>query len=103
MSRFEDDPAIIYVVNTDLNIVYCNAAWDQFALKNGGETMRRDSQIGRNVIEITPPPLRPFYARLYARALIGGQKMDCQYECSSVETTRRFHMHLTKIASTNMG
>lgn len=96
LAQFEDNPAVIYVLDRDLNITYCNAAWDQFALENGGASLLRKGQIGRNVVEVTPPLLRPFYARLYDGVLRGGQEMHCEYECSSDQTVRCFHMHLTR-------
>jgi hypothetical protein len=102
-SQFEDDAAIIYVLDRNLNIAYCNAAWDRFAMENGGASLFRRNQIGCNVVEITPPPLRPFYAKLYARALRGDQDVSCEYECSSGETFRRFHMDLMRKDIPNQG
>jgi len=103
LARFEDDPAIVYVLDQGLNIAWCNAAWDGFALSNGGEPLLRNSQVGRNVVEVTPAVLRPFYAKMYAAVMQRGQEMNCEYECSSDRTLRRFHMHLAKLETRNRG
>lgn len=35
LARYEDDPAIVYGVDSEFRIRYCNAAWDRFAAENG--------------------------------------------------------------------
>jgi hypothetical protein len=95
-AQFEDNPAVIYVLNSALNIAYCNAAWDEFARRNGGGTLVRNQPIGTNALDVTPTPLLPFYTTLFRTVLRGGQGMDCLYECSSDEIFRRFHMYVTR-------
>ena len=95
-AQFENDTAVIYVLNSAFDISYCNAAWDEFALKNGGAPVVRQHQIGRNALDVVPSPLRPFYETLFGSVLRNGWGKDCTYECSSDETYRRFHMHITR-------
>lgn len=94
--EFEDDPSIIYVLDRDFRIRYCNAAWDRFALENRGAHLARALQSGANVMTATAPPLRPFYARLFGAVLQTGEQMHCVYECSSDISFRRFHMLVSR-------
>jgi hypothetical protein len=43
---FEDDPSVVYVLDDDLRLAYCNKAWDEFAEHNGGTHLRRVEQLG---------------------------------------------------------
>jgi hypothetical protein len=94
--EYERDAAVIYVVDSKLRIKYCNAAWDKFASENGGERLMRESQIGCDLAEILPPPLRPYYLSLYGRVLDDGQAAHLLYECSSATTFREFHMRVMR-------
>jgi hypothetical protein len=96
LSAFEESSDVIYAIDGAMNLAYCNAAWDRFALSNGGAHLVRSSQIGRNVVEITPAVLRPFYAGMYARAMQTGFDAKYVYECSSAQTCRRFRMSVMR-------
>lgn len=96
LSAYEDSSDVIYVVDSSLNITYCNAAWDRFALSNGGKHLLRRYQAGRSIVEVSPPALRPFYGTAFARALLDGKEVAFEYECSSADVFRRFHMHLAR-------
>ncbi len=96
LSAYEESPDVIYVVDSVLNILYCNAQWDRFALSNGGRHLLRRNRIGSSIVEVTPAALRPFYGSLYARVLLEGEEAGCVYECSSPDTFRRYHMHMTR-------
>jgi hypothetical protein len=96
MPEFEDNAAVIYLLDSAFCLSYCNAAWDRFALKNGGAGILRKTQIGRSVMEVTPAPLRRFYGALFRRALQTGDGADHVYECSSAEKSRFFHMRVDR-------
>jgi hypothetical protein len=96
LPEFEDNAAIIFVLDCAFRLRYCNAAWDRIALEHGGADVVRETQIGRSVMEVTPEPLRRFYTVLYRRVLRSGEGEDHLYECSSDETTRFFHMHVSR-------
>ncbi|MGD1070378.1 MAG: hypothetical protein ABSB15_09580 [Bryobacteraceae bacterium] len=103
LAEYEQNSAIIYVLDESFRLTYCNLAWDRFAIENGGERVLRKGQIGRSVIEATPSRLRPFYIAMYGRVLQYGEEADCVYECSSAETFRRFHMHVKRRVVPNGG
>ncbi len=88
----EKDPAVIYVLDRDLRIVYCNEAWDRFAAENGGRGLSRELQLGRSVMDAIPLPLKPFFEDGYRRALSGRQSWEHCYECSSPTVYRNFRM-----------
>ncbi len=89
---FEEDSAIIYVIDSEYRIQYCNAAWDRFALENGGAYLVRPGIIGRSVMEVTPLVLRRCYVSLYEDVFRTRGQADRQYECSSDRVFRRFHL-----------
>lgn len=97
-SRFEDDPAVIYILDRSFRLVYCNSAWDLFALQNGGgPKLLRERQIGRGVMQSTPVPLIRFYHALFTRVLSQETTADHVYDCSSPDLFRQFHMHVQRL------
>jgi hypothetical protein len=94
--ELENNPAVIYAIDSSFHITACNSAWDRFALENGGDQLAGRTQIGRNVIDITPRPLQEFYSTLFRNVLETGDEAECLYECSSDKTFRRFHMHVAR-------
>jgi|SRR5579871_256000 len=97
-SRFEDDPAVIYILDRSFRLVYCNAAWDLFALKNGGAPkLLRERQIGRSVMQSTPVALIRFYHAVFTRVLSQETTADHIYDCSSPDLFRQFHMHIQRL------
>jgi hypothetical protein len=88
----EDDPAVIYVLDPDFCIRYCNRAWDRFAAENGGSGLERERQIGRSVMEVIPPPLQALYRGGYGAVSFSGQVWELSYECSSPGVYRSFRM-----------
>jgi hypothetical protein len=94
-SSFEQDPAVIYVVDASLRIIYCNAAWDRFALSNGGGALVRAHQVGRDLATAIPPALQAFYWQAFEQVWNTGAAWTHEYECSSPEVLRKFQMRVT--------
>jgi hypothetical protein len=82
------------VLDTDLQIVYCNPAWDQFATLNAGEHAMRDFVIGTNLLKVVPKELRQFYFQMFVGARDTAQVAGLDYECSSPIMYRRFRMEV---------
>jgi len=95
----EADHSILYMLQPDLRIVYCNKAWDQFAAENGGVRLSRAEVRGTSVLEIIPEPLRSFYANGFASAQKQSRTWEHDYECSSPGLYRLFHMRVLPLAS----
>jgi hypothetical protein len=90
----ESDPAVIYAVDRDLRLTYCNAAWDRFAAGNGGEQIVRRLMVGRSLLDFIPDSLRRFYLEGFARVLETGSPWDHRYDCSDARVRREFHMRV---------
>jgi hypothetical protein len=88
----ENDTAIIYVLDRDLRIVYCNEAWDRFATENGGRSLLRPRPLGLCVIDVIPPQLKRFFEKAYREALSTGLVWQHCYECSSPAVYRKYEM-----------
>jgi hypothetical protein len=91
---FEDDPSVVYVLDDDLRLAYCNRAWDEFAEHNGGAHLRRVEQLGHPVLDAISEPLKAFYRSAFERSLTDHQPWEHWYECSSPECYRGFHMQV---------
>ncbi|MGJ5818425.1 PAS domain-containing protein [Paludibaculum fermentans] len=90
--RLEDDPAVIFALDNDLRIVYCNAAWDRFARENSGAGLERHRQLGQPVMACVPDVLKPFFEDGYRRVLTSREAWQHSYECSSPSHFRSFRM-----------
>jgi hypothetical protein len=88
--KLEKDPAVIYVLDRDLRIVYCNESWDRFAAQNGGSGLERQHQLGRAVMDAIPLPLKAFFEERYQKAFSSRQSWEYSYECSSSALYRTF-------------
>jgi hypothetical protein len=101
LKAFAGDPATIYMVDSRLRILYCNAGWERFAEQNGGVGLRGTEQVGRPVLDAIPPPLRDFYQEGYRKVLEQGETWGHDYECSSPTLYRKYRMLVTPVASVN--
>jgi hypothetical protein len=99
-SALESDPSVIYALDADFRIRYCNAAWDAFALANGGAQWVRGNVKGRNLFEFVSGGLADYYKRSFAEVLRTGKPWHTAYECSSAEAERRFTMHVHPTSGT---
>jgi hypothetical protein len=97
LHEFEDDRSVIYLLDNNLRIAYCNKAWDEFAERNGGVKLQRTEQVGRRVLDSTAEPLKAFYRSAFERALAEHQHWDHLYECSSPALYREFHMQVLPV------
>ena len=98
IENVEADPAIIYMLDPDLRIVYCNKAWDRFASLNGAAGLNRRGILGAKVLDVVAGPLRAFYEGAFAQAKKEGRLWEHDYECSSPSTYRLFHMRVLPLA-----
>lgn len=91
---FENNPSACYTLGADLEITYCNPAWNHFAAENGGRGLLAESVLNRPLFEFFTPVMRDYYAGLFFRAR-HKREMQCQeYECSSPELFRSFQMQI---------
>ncbi|KAB0670484.1 hypothetical protein F6V30_10090 [Oryzomonas sagensis] len=93
---------IIYGVWPDFRLAYFNEGWVRFARENGGAPWLMSPEcLGRSVLEVTTPELRPFYRELFTRAITTvtarPYSISHEYECSSAEIYRKFAMLLFRL------
>lgn len=93
----ETNSSVLYVLQGDFKIIFCNESWDRFALQNGGNHLDRTSVLGTSVMDVTPAILRPYYATLLAKARISGQILEHEIELSSPEMFRLYRMRVLPI------
>jgi hypothetical protein len=93
-SVVEAENSVIFCLDPDLRITYCNPAWDRFAQENGGHELLRPAPIGRSVLDYISAPVRDHYARLYERILNQSDPWEEDFECSSQTLYRRFRSRL---------
>lgn len=97
LSRFdamtlERDPAVIYVLDPEGNFLYCNEAWDRFALENGGLGLNRLSMQSESVYGVLPEVLIEFYREHYREVMATGEPWEFSFECTSPDRYRQMHM-----------
>ena len=84
---------VIYLLDADLQISYCNPAWDRFALENAGEKVVRDLVVGTDLRAFLPDSLQRFYDDVFAIAR-ARRVLAFDYECSSPDLFRLFRMQV---------
>lgn len=92
LESLEKSPDIACQLNPNLEIIYCNPAWDAFALSNGGELALSTRTVGTDIMRVVPIPLQPFYRAVYENAR--QSIVEFLFECSSADQHRRFQMQV---------
>ena len=82
-------------LNSDLRLVYCNPAWDRFALANNGGLALSDRVLGSLIMDFIPPELMEFYRAAFSSARDAVVEFD--YECSSPDSYRIFQMQILPV------
>jgi hypothetical protein len=88
----EQDPSIVFALDRELQIIYCNGAWDRAAVTNGGATLKRPAPYGVCILDIIAHPLRDLYRAAYLNVFATRREWVYDYECSSATVYRRFQM-----------
>lgn len=93
-----DADNVSYLLSRELRIVRVNRAWTRFADANGG----LDPRWGRGayLLDAIAPPLRGFYRDLHLETFDAAERREHDYECSSDEVFRRFHMIVLPVDAT---
>ena len=94
---FETDQDVLYLLDADLRIADCNLGWEKFAAENGGIGISRAEVRGRWIFDFIPEVLVRFYQEKFSEALRAGHWIGFDYECSTPDAFRQFHMALRSI------
>jgi hypothetical protein len=98
-SIVEADNAVIFCLDPELIITYCNPAWDQFAIQNGGPELCRPMPVGRCVLDFIGGPDRGYFKKHYDHTLQQSEPWEREYECSSSDVYRKFQMRVLPMQS----
>ncbi len=98
LQDLERDESVIYILDSDLRIAWCNSAWDRFAGANQGERVQHGSLRGGAVLDFITEPLKGYYAGVFRDALETGTQHEHCYECSSPALYRSFRLSVLPIA-----
>ncbi len=85
------------VIDEGLHLVYCNPAWDQFALSNDGDGAVSSRVIGTNLLNVVPETLKLLYDQLFAVARDTRLMWPLDYECSSANLYRLYRMEIRPV------
>jgi PAS fold len=89
--------SVSYVLDEQFRFVYCNPAWDAFAIANGAPKLALNALAGQPLFDAIPSVLQPFYASGFRRVQAGGESWEHLYECSSAHEFRRYKMRIDPI------
>ncbi len=98
--QFDKSNNVTCVLDQDSRIVYCNPAWDRFALSNAGDGAVASKVSGVSLFDCIPPVLHDHYRTLLDRARADRKILHAEYECNSPDVYREFQMNITPIPGT---
>jgi hypothetical protein len=84
----------IAVIDAEGGILWVNLAWRRFARENGAPS---ELDEVRSYYDGIAPPLREFYRSAFSNALVTGEVFDHEYECSSPDRHRIYHLRALPI------
>ena len=99
---FETDQDVLYLLDANLCIAECNLGWDKFAAQNGGVGISRADVRGHSIFEYIPDVLVEFYEKKFSEALRAGHWIGFDYECSTPDVFRQFHMALRSVENSGL-
>jgi hypothetical protein len=78
------DPQVCCVLDSSLQFLYCNPAWDDFARQNGGTASTMGAALMyQRLLLYVPEILKPFFAGHLNNLRSGGGMWHHEYECST--------------------
>jgi hypothetical protein len=90
----EAEASVVFCLDAELKITYCNPAWDRFARENGGSGLCLPEPIGRRFVECVGGPEREYYERLFQQVLTHSKAWERDFECSSSTMYRKFRQRV---------
>ena len=101
-TQFDRDETVTCVLDAAFTIVYCNPAWDRFALANDGESAMASKICGTPLFRYVPRVLEYHFSKLFERAREKRELVTADYECNSPDVFRRFCMRVSPIPATTL-
>src|SRR5512133_468121 len=97
LRTLKNSEQIDYVLDSSLNLVCHNNAWDKFARQNSAPELAGPAIIGANLLDVIDETLKPFYGDAFKRVAQEKKVWEWVYECSSPELFRKFLMRVHPI------
>ena len=94
---FDRSKDVVWIVDAQQRICYCNPAWDRFALNNGGDNAVAERVVGADLMSFIPTELHDFYQRAMDETRRSNTIFDVDFECSSAELYRLLHMMILPV------
>ncbi len=87
----EESPDVIFGLSRDLELIYFNKAWYDFAKANNGEpAISRNFPVGTSMRQVIAGPVWEFYFEKYRKAMDTLTVWNHDYECSGIDVYRLF-------------
>ena len=91
----QSSPHACFALTESLDICYCNAAWDRFALENGGGAdVLAASVLHKPLLQFVTDDLKENFKNLFQKARALGRLQSQDYECSSAHVFRLYRMQV---------
>ena len=101
-AQFHKSASVTCVIEADSTIIYCNPAWDRFALQNNGIGATADYVVGRWLFAYIPAVLKLHYRKLIDTARRDRRIVAQDYECPSADMFQKYHLKILPIPHTNL-
>ena len=85
---------MIFCLDAELTVTYCNPAWDRFAVQNGGPELCHPAPIGHCVLDFICGADRGYFEKHYRSVLQQSEAWERDYECSSSGVYRKYRLRV---------
>jgi hypothetical protein len=101
-TRFDESTSVTCVIDADSKIVYCNPAWNRFALQNNAPQATAGHVVGRSLFSYIPAVLEQHYRELVEMARARRELVGTDYECHNIHKFRQYHLTVLPIPQTSL-
>jgi CheY-like chemotaxis protein len=100
LKALDHDPSCAALVGPDGSILWVNSSWRSFGAENGANPTA--IAPGQNYFHAISGSLKVWFSELFASCFASGEAVDADYECSSPNTKRFFHMQLLPVSNAGL-
>jgi hypothetical protein len=101
-ARFETSASVTCAIDVDSTIVYCNPAWNVFAIQNNGNHATADYVLGRSLFAYIPATLAPHYRKIVETSRVRRHGAGSDYQCHSTDKFRTYRLMVFPIPHTDL-
>jgi len=93
------EPSVSFVLDDGLRFVYCNPAWDTFAIGQGAPQLALNALAGKPLFNFIPRLLQPFYRDAFRLVQIEQVNWEHLYQCPDPEEFKLYRMQIDPIVA----